>query len=353
MATGAAEREDPRFEGRCARRRGFVRFARTSAWREEGGDGGSVRFVRKSSVRKRSEDSATTVRSALATLRAICARAVLDGLLSRNPAASELVDAPKTEHREMKTLDRDGLMRLLRAAEGTDLQTPIALLVTTGLRRGEAFGLRWSDVDLDARRLTVRRSLEKVGDELRYKAPKTKRSSRSIILAASLVDLLRAHRLAQRKQQFELGLGNVDDSPVFADALGRPLDLKAFSKRFARLTERAGIRVRLHDLRHTYGTLALESGVNLKTVSSSMGHSTIAVTANIYLHASESLESEAAARIDAAIGTSVAEAIANAADSTAIAPLLPHKATTTSENARGCDASMVAGTGFEPVTFGL
>ncbi len=297
--------------------------------------------------------SATTVRSALATLRAICARAVLDGLLSRNPAASELVDAPKTEHREMKTLDRDGLMRLLRAAEGTDLQTPIALLVTTGLRRGEAFGLRWSDVDLDARRLTVRRSLEKVGDELRYKAPKTKRSSRTIVMAASLVDLLRAHRLAQRKQQFELGLSNIDDSPVFADAFGRPLDLKAFSKRFARLTERAGIRIRLHDLRHTYGTLALESGVNLKTVSSSMGHSTIAVTANIYLHASESLESEAAARIDAAIGTSVAEAIANAAISTATAPLLPHKATTTSENARGCNASMVAGTGFEPVTFGL
>ena len=303
--------------------------------------------------------SARTIQHALATLRMILRSAVEDGIISANPALP--VEMPRREHREMNTLIREQVATLLRAAAGTDMQMPIALLVTTGLRRGEAFGLKWSDIDLERGRLTVRRSLEKLNDgTLQYKSPKTTRSARTVALAPFLIDRLRAHRMEEKRLHMQFGIGRKDDGPVFADLrTGLPIDLKAFSKRFARLVERAGLDVRLHDLRHSYGMLALQNGVDLKTLSTSMGHSTIAITANTYLHASESLDRNAAALIGEAIGETVMAAM-NAAErlgnEAVISTLGQNPAKICArgmKKARRNGLKSVAGTGFEPVTFGL
>ena len=297
--------------------------------------------------------SPVSVGHILATTRMIFRQAVNDGLLVRNPAIN--VEMPRRHHREMKTLDAAGIAQLIRAAEGTDLQAPIALMAATGLRRGEALGLRWSDVDLEAGRLEVRRSIETVDGEQRYKAPKTTRSARTVSLAAFAVNVLRRHRAAQASTRLMLGIGRESDGPVFSTVDGKPLDPKAFSKRFARLSQKAKIGIRLHDLRHTYGTLALAAGIDLKTLSSSMGHSTITLTANTYLHASDSLQRDAAGRIDAILGADVTEAMTASGErvSEGSVPQRCHTDVDAKKKARIDGLSMVAGTGFEPVTFGL
>ncbi len=110
--------------------------------------------------------SAISVGHILATLRMILAQAVEERIIPTNPAREKAVKSPRAAHREMQTATLAEIATLLREAEGTDLQAPIALLVATGLRRGEALGLRWSDIDFESRTLTVARSIERVGDEI-------------------------------------------------------------------------------------------------------------------------------------------------------------------------------------------
>ena len=128
-----------------------------------------------------------------------------------------MVESPRFRKREMRSLDAQGIKNLLRAASGSELETPIAVAVGTGLRRGELLGLRWSDIDLSAGRLTVRRSIEVVREEpadtecthVRYvrreKPPKTATSRRTVSLAPSVVAVLRRQRSEQRERRIHCG----------------------------------------------------------------------------------------------------------------------------------------------------
>jgi integrase len=269
------------------------------------------------------------------------------GILTRDPVAS--LEPPKVPTTEMQALDPSGIAQLLAAAQGTDLPGPIAVVAGTGLRRGELFGLRWSDIDLEAGRLTVRRSLESWGGITRTKEPKTVRSRRPISLPAFVVGVLRAQRHAQNERRMALGLGRDEDGRVFDRGDGQPVELGAFSLRFARLAKRAKMRVRFHDLRHTFATLSLESGVDLKTVSSALGHSTISTTANIYLHPLDSLQRDAASRIDALLGDKVAKAFLSEAKtvSTSSGPQRAHAQLSVIKKTRKYRLSVVAPTGIE------
>ncbi len=130
------------------------------------------------------------------------AQAVKWQLLARNPV--DAVEPPRAERKEMRALDEDETARLLGLLEGNRLYAPVLLAVTTGLRRGEILGLRWSDVDLKAGTLTVVQSLEQTKDGLKFKAPKTHRSRRSIALPAMTVEALRSH---ERPSRGEVGAG--------------------------------------------------------------------------------------------------------------------------------------------------
>jgi integrase len=226
----------------------------------------------------------------------------------RNPV--DAVEPPKVDRTEMRALDPVGISRLLEVANGTELAAPIAVAVGTGLRRGELLGLRWNDVDLEKGRLAVRRSVETVDGVRRTKPPKTTRSARTVAIPAFVVDVLRQARADQLSHRILLGLGREDDGWVFTRDDASPWEPGAFSLHFARLVKRQRLpHVRFHDLRHSYGTLALAAGVDLKTVSAAMGHSTIAMTGNTYLHAVASLERDSASRIDALLGDVVGAAM--------------------------------------------
>jgi len=134
----------------------------------------------------------------LSELRGIFAWGIGMEVLYSNPAS--IVRAPRAEHKEQRTLDEQGVTKLLVAASGNSMQPVIGLMLLTGLRRGEALGLKWGDFDSSRGLLSVRRSLESHKGALRAKAPKTARSARTNVLAAQAVQLLEKHR----EQQFNL-----------------------------------------------------------------------------------------------------------------------------------------------------
>jgi integrase len=225
--------------------------------------------------------SPRTVAHVFNTLRTLLRWGVKMGALVRNVV--DAVEPPRYERKEMRALEATGVVALLRAAEGSDLQTIIAVAVGTGLRRGELLGLRWSDIDLDAKRLAVRRSLETVKGVTRAKPPKTARSARTIALPPFVAEVLRDERARQEKIRASAPDGA---DWVFVRGDGSPWEPGAFSLAFARLVKSAKLpHVRFHDLRHSFGTLALASGVDLQTVSRALGHESVAITSRIYVHA--------------------------------------------------------------------
>ncbi len=225
-------------------------------------------------------------------------------LIPGNPV--DVVKRPMVERREVEVMDSDASAKLLRTAGDTRLHTPIFLALATGIRRGELLALRWSDIDTEKRTLTVNQSLEQTKAGLRFKAPKTKRSRRTIALSPSVVEVLQAHKVRQVEERVSLALGRNQSGLVFTRHDGEPINPRNFSKEFTRIVKRAGIRpVTFHGLRHTHLTNLLLAGVHPKIASERAGHASIATTMDIYSHAVPGLQEDAAMRIDAALRTAL------------------------------------------------
>jgi integrase len=159
------------------------------------------------------------------------------------------------------------------------------------MRRGEALGIRWGDIDLDARRVSVHRTIVAIAYETAESTVKTRHSRRVVDLAPDTVDVL----VAWRQQRLDEG-GSVDfDDSVFSRPDGTMLHPHTLSQAFERLAVRSGQPViRFHDLRHTHATLLLKSGVPLKVVSERLGHATPAFTMAVYQHVLPGMQAEAA-----------------------------------------------------------
>src|ERR1700729_2770957 len=292
------------------------------------------------------------------TLRTICRWGLRSGLLTADPTMA--IDTPRFARREMRALDAHGIIGLLLAARGTELETPIAVAVGTGLRRGELLGLRWSDVDLDSCRLTVRRSIEVVREESsaatghpryvsREKQPKTATNRRTISPALSVVAVLRRQRSEQRERRIHCGLGRDQDCFVFDRLDGSTWEPPTFSSEFAKLIRHAKLpHIRFHDLRHTFASSSLQAGVDLKTISASLGHSTISVTADLYAHVHETLQVEHAARIELVLGGALASAV-GAPEVVAAKSSPSQKTRQKKKNARNFGRIVGAPTGIDPV----
>ncbi len=202
----------------------------------------------------------------------------------------------------MKALDAPDAVALLRACESSIIGAAIATALGTGLRRGELLALRWGDIDLKGGLLTVQRSLERADRSTRFKEPKTRRSRRTISLPRFVVDRLCRHRTDQAQWFYANGLGRTTAERLVFERGGEPWVPNTFGTVSMRALRDAGVpHVRLHDLRHTFASMALEAGVDLKTVSNALGHSTISTTADIYAHVTDSLMRDAADRIDAIV----------------------------------------------------
>jgi integrase len=223
------------------------------------------------------------------------------GLVARNVAT--LVQPPRVRRYEISPLDAEQAQRLLTAIRGDRLEALFSVALAVGLRQGEALGVRWQDVDLDAGVLRVRHALQAVDGQLMLVEPKTTRSRRTIQLPSLAVGALREHRARQSVERTLAGDAWTDQDFVFTSQLGRPLHGATVTHRFQQLLAAAGLpRQRFHDLRHGCATLLLAQGVSPRVVMDVLGHSAITLTLNTYSHVVPALQTEAARRMDAALG---------------------------------------------------
>jgi integrase len=248
--------------------------------------------------------SAVSASHVRATLRTAMTAAQRDGLVSRNAAAD--ARPPHVPHRSVTYLTASEVRRLLAATADEQLGPLYALAATTGLRRGELLGLRWSDIADGT--LTVRRAVSRSSDGGWASAePKSAHSRRTILLPASAREALERQRTRQDLHRARAGTAWQDrDHHVFTDAAGRPLLPEYVSHAFARSRQIAGIPpVRFHDLRHSAATMMLAEGVPLAVISEWLGHAGISITAAHYAAVVPALRREAADALDRAISPDV------------------------------------------------
>jgi Site-specific recombinase XerD len=240
-----------------------------------------------------------TIHHVHACLHKACKDAVRWGHISRNPL--DAADPPRKKGdgtKEMRTWTKEQVKAFLEAMKDERLSPLWHTIALTGMRRGEAIGLKWSDVDLENARLSVRRALIPTSREVVVSEPKTAKGRRVIALDPGTVEVLKAQAARQLDEQQEWDEAWVDSGLVFTLENGEALDPESVSRYFRQAVKRSLLpQIRLHDLRHTHATLALQAGIHPKVVSERLGHATISITLDTYSHAIPALQEEAAALI--------------------------------------------------------
>lgn len=239
-------------------------------------------------------------------------RAFKDAVRWRRVAVNpvDAADQPRKLSPEMSVWTAEQIRRFVDHATGDRHAAVWRLFALTGMRRGEVLGLRWSDVDLDAARLSIRQTVVEMSTGIVVGTPKSSAGVRTIALDAATVSALRRWRRAQLEERMLMGEGwQDDDDRVATEPDGSAVHPNTLSRRFKMMCKAADLPpIRLHDVRHSYATAALSSGVNVKVVSKRLGHADIAVTLRVYAHVlpgdDEAAASAVAAFIDAPVITS-------------------------------------------------
>lgn len=246
--------------------------------------------------------SPKTVRNVHGILRKAFADAVRWNRLLRNPC--DAADPPRSASPEMRAWNTDEMRAFLAHAADHRWSAIWVLVCTTGMRRGEVLGLRWSDVDLNAATLTITSTRIRYGTQIDSSRPKTLRGNRTIALSGATVAALKTWRATQAADRLRAGSLWVDTSDLVVTLQdGSPPNPEAFSNLFKRLAAKAGLpTIRFHDLRHSYATAALAADVPVKVLSQRLGHADVAVTLKVYAHVLPGDDEEAARKADVALG---------------------------------------------------
>jgi integrase len=228
-------------------------------------------------------------------------------LLARNPAA--IAKPPKVLAREIEIITVEQAQKLLQCLRGRALYPIIMLALATGMRRGELLALRWYDVDLDAGKVQVERSLEQTKAGLRFKEPKTKHGRRSIKFSASVVAELKAHWKQQQEQRLKAGQGRaVEGDLVFPSWDGTVRSPNATTREWVRaLAEFKLPAISLHALRHTHASQLIAAGMDPVAISRRLGHASPTITLNVYGHLFGNSDDRAAEIVEAAFGKTLTE----------------------------------------------
>ena len=242
-----------------------------------------------------------TVKRYTTVLRSILTLAYKMEYIDEDVGVSRRIEFPKADTPEVEAFTMEEVTDILQAAESEPLQIRalVEVALFTGLRRGEIVGLKWEDVDLDKRLLSVKRSIYKPKDQKALeKAPKSKCSIRTIAIPERLCDTLRAYKEHQDRHASFMGHAWQNLGYIFTEEDGYVMNPHTPTKQFSKFLKRHNIRhLKFHGLRHTSATMLLANGCDIKTVSVRLGHSDIETT-NIYVHALESVDRRAASTFD-------------------------------------------------------
>ena len=203
-------------------------------------------------------------------------------LVTRNPTQGCAL--PKVEHKEMKTLTADQLSAFFQEARDSGVYELYYLDLATGLRRGELLGLKWTDVDLNRGVLKIQRAISRQNGKVVEAPLKTKNAYRTLPLSADAISVLKMQKCRVGNSEW-----------VFPSPTGGPMSPDSVLHMLQRVLKRAGLpRIRFHDLRHTFATMALQNGVDVKTVSSMLGHYSAGFTLDTYAHVTTDAQLKAA-----------------------------------------------------------
>jgi len=207
---------------------------------------------------------------------------------------------PRVRQTEVQPYTPEEAKKLLDELKDDRLSALYSAALAVGLRQGEALGLRWPDVDLDAGTLAVRNSLQRIDGKLQLVEVKTLKSRRTITLPKVATDALRKHRARQEQERQLAGTRWQEGSFVFTTSIGTPLEGSTVTHRFQAALKTAGLRrIRFHDLRHSCATLLLAQGVHPRVIMEILGHSQIGVTMNLYPHVLPAMRKEVVGQMDA------------------------------------------------------
>jgi integrase len=217
---------------------------------------------------------------------------------------TEDVELPKQEGYDAPVLTPEQAQLLLTCARSRNLEVLLALAVATGMRRGEILALRWSDIDLVKGTLQVSRTLSYYAKHGFVEGkPKTKSSSRTILLPPFLLDLLKVHNIREVERRLKAGDAWVDRDLIFSDTVGDFIFPPTLLNWFYRLLKDAGLpRMHFHDLRHSAATILISQGVPANMVQELLGHSDVAITLGIYGAVVPSMRKDAADKMDSLFG---------------------------------------------------
>lgn len=228
------------------------------------------------------------VRSCHANCRTALQRAVDDGLIKTNPAVG--CKLPPKKAREMQVLNKEELKRFFIQAKYDGYYEIFIMVLATGMRRGEDMALKWKDLNFETGQLDIGRQVSRVKGKLIITEPKTKDSIRSIILPPNILNILKEYKKT------------VDSEWMFPSPRveGMPRDPSAVYHQMQVVLERAECKkVRFHDLRHTFATTSVGNGIDIKTLSTILGHISSKTTIDIYLHSTDEMKKNAADKINA------------------------------------------------------
>ncbi|WP_027938015.1 tyrosine-type recombinase/integrase [Anaeroarcus burkinensis] len=214
--------------------------------------------------------------------------AILEKIIRENPCRGIKVSG-KSET-TYNTLTKSEVEFLKNHIKGTALFLPVSLCVTMGLRRGEALGLCWEDVDFENETISIRKSLVMTSAGPILQTPKTKNSFRTLPMQNKIKPILLAAKADRDANRKLLGKDYNDNDFVCSKENGDTYSPNYITHRFANVLNELPItKIRYHDLRHTFATLALENNVPLKLVSHFLGHATLSITGNTYSHVTDPL----------------------------------------------------------------
>jgi len=242
--------------------------------------------------------SAKSVENVAMTVHRMLRDAVRWGRLPKSPA--DMADRPKrsASHRPIKAWSAETLRSFLEATRDDELSALWMLIATTGLRRGEALGLRWSDIDLETGRAQINQTVIAIGWNVHFGQPKTQAGRRPIALDPATVEVLREHQRGILARPASAGTGG--DQLVFCEPDGAPCHPERVYQAFRRAVIRHRLPpIPLHGLRHTWATLALQMDVHPRVVQERLGHSNVAITLQTYSHVLPIMHDNAAATVAA------------------------------------------------------
>jgi len=239
------------------------------------------------------------------TLQKALGQAMRDDLIRSNVAAGERPRSSR-KREEIKALSSEQARALLTAARGMRNEALYVVGVHTGLRQGELLGLKWADLDLADRRLSVRRALKVTDHGLDFGPPKNNTSRRSVPLSKTAVAVLRAHRTRQNEERLRLGDLWLDHDLVFPNRVGKPMDHgNLYYREYKPLLQKAGLGgegFTFHSLRHTFATELFNQRKRPKIIQSLLGHSSITQTMDTYSHLLDDVDDDEIGGLDEAFG---------------------------------------------------